>query len=169
MPTTDSIRTMIHNELKDLYDAEKRLTKALPKMIKNAESDALVSALEGHLEETETHVERLEQAFEMLGETPRAKTCAAMKGLVEEAAEHMAEDYATDTLKDIAIIGSGQRVEHYEMAAYGNVIAHAAAAGLNDIAELLQQTLDEEEAADEKLTEIGEPLNQEAASGAVRA
>lgn len=159
MPEIDSLETMLHEELKDLYDAEKRLTKALPKMIKKATSDELRAALEEHLTETETHVSRLEEAFELIGQPAKGKACAGMKGIIEEGAEHLAEEYGSDVLRDIAIVAAGQRVEHYEMAAYGNAIAYARQLGQTDVADLLDQTLAEEKAADEKLAEVGEPLN----------
>ncbi len=165
MSAIDSLETMLHEELKDLYDAETRLTKALPKMIKKASDEGLRAALEAHLEETRTHVTRLEQAFELIGEPAKAKTCAAMKGLIEEGDEHLKEDYGSDALRDVAIVGAGQRVEHYEMAAYGNAIAHARQLGKGNVADLLEQTLAEEKAADEKLTEVGEPLNAAAVDG----
>jgi len=110
--------------LKDIYDAEKRLVKALPKMAKAASSEELRQAFEEHLEVTTGHVQRLEQAFGLLGKAAKAKPCAAMKGLIEEGGEVIGQD-ATETLKDAALIGAPQRVEHYEMAAYGTVRALA--------------------------------------------
>jgi ferritin-like metal-binding protein YciE len=156
MPVIDSLQTLLVEQLKDVYDAEKRLTKALPKMVKKVTHDELRSAIESHLVETKEHVARLEQAFEALGETAKAKTCAGMKGLLEEGDEHAAEDYDDDGLRDAAIIGSAQRVEHYEIAAYGTILAHARLLGLDDVVSILEPTLEEEKAADEKLTEIAE-------------
>ena len=150
--------------MRDLYDAEKRLTKAIPKLGKAAANDELRAALEHHLEETEGHVSRLEQAFQRLGETAKAKPCAGMRGIIEEGDEHANEDYDDDALRDAAIIGSAQRVEHYEIAAYGTVIAHARLLGRNEIANLLEASLAEEKAADKKLTQIAEgTVNLEAA------
>jgi len=156
MPVIDSLQTLLVEQLKDVYDAEKRLTKALPKMMKKVSHDELRSAIESHLAETKEHVARLEQAFEALGETAKGKTCAGMKGFLEEGDEHAAEDYDDDGLRDAAIIGSAQRVEHYEIAAYGTILAHARLLGLDDVVSILEPTLEEEKAADEKLTEIAE-------------
>jgi len=125
MAKINSLQEVLVEELRDIYDAEKRLTKAIPKLIKASTSDDLKEGLENHLTETEEQVSRLESAFEQLGETPRAKTCAGMKGLIEEGDEHSGEDYGDDSLRDAVIIGAAQRVEHYEMAAYGTAIAHA--------------------------------------------
>jgi ferritin-like metal-binding protein YciE len=164
MPEINSLEMLLHDELKDLYDAEKRLIKAIPKMVKKATDENLIAALENHLGETETHVERLETAFEMLGKTAKAKACAGIQGIIEEASEHVSEDYGLDELLDVVIVAGAQRAEHYEIAAYGNAIAHAKAMGRNDIAGVLEETLEEEKAADEKLTEVGEPLNAAAQS-----
>lgn len=165
MATIDSLRTLVIEQLKDIYDAEKRLTKAIPKLIEASTHDDLKSALQEHLGQTEEHVSRIEQAFEYLDETAKAKACAGMKGLIEEGDEHAGEDYDDDGLRDATIIGAAQRVEHYEMAAYGTVIAHARLLELDDVVSLLEQTLDEEKAADKKLTEIAESVvNLDAAS-----
>ena len=158
MPAVNSLRELLIEELRDIYDAEKRLTKALPKISKASAHDELKSAIDAHLEETREHVIRLEQAFEALDTPARAKTCAAMKGLIEEGDEHAGEDYADEGLKDAAIIGSAQRVEHYEIAAYGTAIAHAKLLELDDVVALLESTLEEEKAADSKLTEIAESV-----------
>ena len=136
-----SLHELLVAELKDLYSAEQQLVKALPKMAKEAQGDALREAIEAHLEETQTHVERLDQIFEMLEESPGRKKCKAMEGLLEEAKEHASE--ASDEVKDASIIASAQRVEHYEMAGYGCARTFARLLGLDDIAEILQQTLDE--------------------------
>ena len=156
MPSIDSLRTLLIEQLKDIYDAEKRLTKAIPKLIKKSTNGELKTAFQNHLGETEEHVSRLEQAFEQLDMAAKAKTCAGMKGLIEEGDEHAGEDYDDDGLRDAAIIGAAQRVEHYEIAAYGTAIAHAQLLELDDIVSLLQETLGEEKAADKKLTEIAE-------------
>ncbi len=166
MPAVNSLRELLVEELRDIYDAEKRLTKALPKISKASSHDELKSAIDAHLEETREHVTRLEQAFEALDTPARAKTCAAMKGLIEEGDEHAGEDYADAGLKDAAISGSAQRVEHYEIAAYGTAIAHAKLLELDDVVALLESTLEEEKAADSKLTEIAESVvNLDASAG----
>jgi ferritin-like metal-binding protein YciE len=153
----DTLGTLLEEELKDIYDAEKRLVKAIPKLAKAVSSEELRNALEEHLEVTKGHVERLEQAFDLLGVAPKSKPCNGMKGLIEEGDEVAAQD-ATDALKDAGIIGAAQRVEHYEMAAYGTARAMAERLGKSDVAELLQQTLNEEKEADEKLSTIAEQL-----------
>lgn len=166
MATVDSLHELLVEQLKDLYDAEKRLTKAIPKLAKASTNEELVEALESHLAETEEQVSRLEQCFEHLGETAKAKPCEGMKGLIKEGDEHAKEDYESDDLRDAIIIGSAQRVEHYEIAGYGTAVAHARLLGLDEVAELLEQTLEEEKAADVKLTEIAESVvNLEAAEG----
>jgi ferritin-like metal-binding protein YciE len=166
MSTINSLEELLHDELKDLYDAEKRLTKAIPKMVKKATDENLSAALQAHLLETETHIERLERAFEILDEPASGKACAGIQGIIEEAGEHMSEEYGSDELLDVVIVASAQRAEHYEIAAYGNAIAHAKQLGMDDMAALLEETLNEEKAADEKLTQVGEPLNAAAqASG----
>jgi ferritin-like metal-binding protein YciE len=165
MASIDSLRTLLVEQLKDIYDAEKRLTKAIPKLIKKSTNDELKTALRSHLGETEEHVARIEQAFDQLDAPVKAKTCAGMKGLVEEGDEHAGEDYDHDGLRDAAIIGAAQRVEHYEIAAYGTAIAHARLLELDDVVSLLEETLDEEKAADKKLTNIAESVvNLDAAS-----
>jgi ferritin-like metal-binding protein YciE len=156
MATVDSLTTLLVDELRDIYDAEKRLTKAIPKLAKASTSDELRGALESHLSETEQHVTRLEQAFEHLDEPARRKPCAGMRGLIEEGDEHIKEDFEDDGLRDATIIGAAQRVEHYEMAAYGTAVAHARLLGQAEVAELLEETLAEEKAADRKLTDIAD-------------
>lgn len=152
------------DELRDAYHAEKQLVKALPKMAKAASSPDLKAALENHLGETEEHVARIERAFELLDETVKAKPCAGMQGIIEEGSDVIKEEDKGPAL-DAAIIASGQRAEHYEMAAYGSLIAWAKAMGHDDVAELLQETLDEEKAADATLTELAEGGINEAAAG----
>lgn len=151
----DSLRTLWIEEMRDLYNAENQLLKALPKMAKTAATPELKKAFESHLEETRTHVERLEEIFARLGKKPSGKTCKAMKGLVEEGSEMMAEDGPASVI-DAGLIAAAQRVEHYEMAGYGVVRTFASVLGEDDAQETLQETLDEEGAADKKLTEIAE-------------
>ena len=151
----ETLRDLLVNELQDLYDAEKRITKALPKMAKAATSTELKAAFEKHLGETEGHVGRLEQAFEALGEKAKAKTCKAMQGLLAEGEETIKED-AEPEVKDAALIAAAQRVEHYEMAAYGTVSAYAKLLKESTVLDLLQETLAEEKATDEALTELAE-------------
>ncbi len=153
----NTLELLLEAELKDLYDAEKRLVRAIPKMAKAASSAELREALEEHLEVTKGQVERLEQVFELLGAAAKAKPCAGMKGIIEEGEEIIAQD-ATEILKDAALIGGAQRVEHYEMAAYGTARTLAERLGNQEAADLLQETLEEEKEADEKLTEIAEQL-----------
>jgi ferritin-like metal-binding protein YciE len=153
------------HELKDLYSAEKQLTKALPKMAKAATNDDLREAFQSHLEETEGHVQRLEEIFERLDVNPRGAKCKAMEGLIEEGQELLEEDMEDD-VKDAALICAAQRVEHYEIAGYGGARTFAERLGNDEAAKLLQQTLDEEGAADKKLTKISGTVNEAALSGA---
>ena len=154
------------DELRDLYDAERQLTKALGKLAKAATSPPLREAFTAHLEETQGQVERLEQVFESLDEKPRGKHCAGIAGIIDEGKAIMDEDF-DDTTMDACLIAAGQRAEHYEMAAYGTVIAWARAMGHTAAADLLQQTLDEEKDADETLSSLAEAgINQEAAGAA---
>ena len=155
MAKIESLNELLEEELKDIYSAEKQLLKALPKMAKKATSEELVAALEEHLEVTQGHVARLEEVFEALGKPAKAKTCKAMQGLIEEATEMMEED-ADDAVMDAAIISSAQKVEHYEIASYGTVRTWARLCGEEEAADLLQETLDEEGEADQKLTELAE-------------
>lgn len=159
----DSLENLFVHELKDLLSAEKQLVKALPKMAKGASSDALRSAIEEHLEQTKGQVERLEQIFASLDKSARAEHCKAMEGLIEEGSDLLDEE-GSPMVKDAALIGAAQRVEHYEIAAYGTARALAQLLGQDKAAELLQQTLDEEKAADEKLNELAKSeINPEAA------
>jgi ferritin-like metal-binding protein YciE len=161
------LRKLLIEELRDLYNGEKQLTKALPKLAKNASSDKLRDLLETHLEETEQQISRLEDAFEMLGEKPRGKHCDGIAGIVEEGNAMLQEDFDGAVL-DAGIIAGAQRAEHYEIAAYGTVMAWARVLGLSDIAKLLDQTLEEEKAADEKLSALAESsVNKQAASAAM--
>ena len=152
------------DQLKDIYWAEKALTKALPKMMENATSPELIEAIETHLAETEEQVNRVEQVFELLGKKASAKKCEAMEGLIKEAEELM-EEADEGVMRDAAIISAAQKVEHYEIASYGTLRAFAETLGLDDIAALLEQTLKEEKNADETLTQVATTaVNLEAAS-----
>jgi ferritin-like metal-binding protein YciE len=154
------------DELRDVYDAEKQLTKALPKMAKAASSSGLRTALEAHLEETRGHVERLEEVFANLDEKVRGKHCDGIAGIIEEGKAIMEQDFDEATM-DACLIAGGQRAEHYEMAAYGTLVAWARAMGHTEAADLLQQTLGEEKAADRKLSSLAEGgINREAADAA---
>lgn len=163
--SADNLREALVEEIRDLYNAEKQLVKALPKMAKGAESDELREAFEEHLQETEGQVTRLERVFEMLEEKPRGKHCAGMAGIIEEGSEKLQEDMEGSVL-DACLIGAAQKVEHYEICAYGTAIAWAEALGLSDVAEVLNESLEEEKAADEKLTALAESgINQAATAG----
>lgn len=161
----DTMRDLLVDELSGLYSAEKQLVRALPKMARAAASESLQEAIRDHLEETRGHVDRLEQAFEQLGVKAKRKSCKGMAGLVEEGSEMCGED-GDDSVRDAGIIGAAQRVEHYEMAAYGCAITFANDLGENEVAELLNETFEEEKAADEKLTSIAEDEVNEAAVSA---
>jgi ferritin-like metal-binding protein YciE len=150
---SSQLMKLFEEELKDIYWAEKALTKAIPKMIKKATSEELIEALEDHLTETEGHVSRAEQVFEILGKKATTKKCEAMAGLIKEA-EEIIEDCEEGSMRDAGIISAGQKVEHYEIASYGTLRQFAETLGLDDAAELLEQTLNEEKAADEKLTKV---------------
>lgn len=143
------------DELRDTYDAERQLTKALPKMAKAASSPDLRAAIESHLEETRGQVDRLEEVFATLDERVRGKHCEGMAGIIDEAKSAMEEDFDEVTM-DAVLIAAGQRAEHYEIAAYGTLVAWAQAMGHTDAANLLQQSLDEEKAADQKLSTLAE-------------
>jgi ferritin-like metal-binding protein YciE len=166
MATSGTLHDAFLDELRDMYDAEKQLTKALPKLAKAARSAELKQAIESHLEQTIGHVERLEQVFESLGEKARGKHCDGIAGIIDEGKSALDEDFDEMTM-DACIIASGQRAEHYEMAAYGTLVAWAQAMGHGNTAKLLQQTLDEEKAADKKLSQIAESsVNRQAAAAA---
>jgi len=154
------------DELRDAYDAEKQLTKALPKLAKAASDPKLRQAFETHLRETEGHVQRLERVFESLDEKAKGKHCDGIAGIIEEGKSTMGEDFEGTTM-DACLIAAGQRAEHYEMAAYGTLVAWAQAMGHAQAEKLLQQTLDEEKAADKKLSGLAESgINQSAARDA---
>lgn len=163
MADAGTLHAAFIDELRDAYDAEKQLTKALPKMAKAATSPDLRAAFEAHLEETRGQIERLEQVFERLDEKVRRKHCDGIAGIIEEGKAVMEEDFDESTM-DACLIAAGQRAEHYEMAAYGTLVAWARAMGHGEAADLLQETLEEEQAADEKLSSLAEGgINQEAA------
>lgn len=168
MMSNADAKSLLHDffvdELKDIYWAEKHLTKALPKMAKAATSEELRQAFENHLTQTEEHVSRLEQVFEMLGMKPQAKKCDAMEGLVEEGKSIIEDTEQGTATRDVGLILAAQKVEHYEIATYGGLAQLAKTLGLMDIKEILGQTLAEEKEADELLTEIAENnINTEAA------
>jgi ferritin-like metal-binding protein YciE len=160
----ESLRKLYINELKDLYNAETQLVKALPKMAKASSNAELRQGFEEHLRQTSEHVSRLEQIFDMLGEKATGKKCLGMEGLVKEGAETMSEDYE-DAVMDAAIIGAAQRVEHYEIAGYGTVRAFAELLGENEHVSLLEQTLEEEKQTDEKLSQLAEEIHSQAGQG----
>jgi ferritin-like metal-binding protein YciE len=160
----EGLKELYVDELKDLYSAENQLVKALPKMAKAASSDELRQGFEEHLEQTKEHVARLEQIFEALDESPKGKKCMGMEGLVKEGAEAMGEDFE-DAVMDAALIGAAQRVEHYEIAAYGTLLEFANVLGETDAASLLEETLNEEKETDEKLTELAKEINSQANEG----
>jgi len=165
MKKLKSLRDLMIDELKDLQNAEKQIIAALPKMVKKASNQELKNAFSEHLEQTREHVNRLEQVFEICEQKFSGKTCRAMQGIIEEVKEMMEED-ATQSVMDAALIACAQRVEHYEIAAYGCVRTYARILGMNDAEQLLQQTLDEEAEADEKLTALADGIvNEEAAEG----
>ncbi len=149
------------DELKDIYSAERQAVRAYPRLSKAVQSEELKQALQNHLEQTKGQIERLDQVFENLGKRSGGKTCEAMKGLLEEAAEDVEEIEAGPVL-DAALLAGLQRVEHYEIAAYGTVVAFAEAMGQQEIQQLLEQTLQEEKETDQKLTEVSKSVNKEA-------
>jgi len=153
----NTLQKLYTEELRDLYNAENQLLKALPKMAKAASSEELKNAFEKHLEQTKSQVERLEQVFEELDENPKGKTCRAMKGLVEEGSEILQQD-GEESVLDAGIIVAAQKVEHYEIAGYGSVRTFAHLLGQNKAAELLQTTLDEESEANELLNKLAESI-----------
>ena len=159
MPT-ETLEQLLEESLKDLYDAEKQLVKALPQMAKAATNPELKAAFTDHLEQTKGHQQRLEQVFEHLGVKAKSKPCAAMKGLIKEGSEQIGED-AEGPIKDLMLIVAAQKVEHYEISGYGSVRTLAEAIGNEDVVDLLQQTEDEESDADQKLTEIASTLIEE--------
>jgi ferritin-like metal-binding protein YciE len=166
MPSAGTLHDAFIDELRDVYNAEQQITKALPKMIKAASSSELQKAFSSHLDETRGQIARLEEVFESIEEKVRGKKCDGMAGIIEEGKSAMQEDFDDETM-DAALIASAQRVEHYEMAAYGTLVAWAEAMGHAEAAQLLQATLDEEKATDEKLTALAEGgINRSAAESA---
>ncbi len=164
--TLNTVHDLLIDELRDIYHAEQQLVKALPKMAKAAKSDQLRQAFQHHLEETNGQVERLQEVFEKLGARARGQRCEAMQGLIEEAHEMMDEITIPEVL-DVALITAAQKVEHYEIASYGSVAALAQALGQKEVVKLLNQTLDEEKHADQKLNEIAmSDVNQTALKAA---
>ena len=163
--SVSTMEELLIDELKDIYNAEKQITRALPKMVKATTSPELRQAFESHLEETQGQIDRLDKVFEILGRSARGKTCHGMQGVLEEGAE-VIEDTKKSPLRDAALISAAQRVEHYEMAAYGCVREYARLLGQKEIVQLLEQTLEEEKAADEKLSSLSESVNSEAMSAA---
>jgi ferritin-like metal-binding protein YciE len=164
MANESGLRELLVEEIRDLYSAERQLTKALPKLARAANSDELRQAIEHHLRETEGQIERLETVFESLGEKPRSKHCEGIAGIIGEGSELIGEDYE-GAVMDAGIIAAAQRAEHYEIGAYGSVMAWAKALGLSDIASTLEETLEEEKAADEKLSQLAEgSINQQASA-----
>ncbi|EEF63213.1 ferritin-like domain-containing protein [Pedosphaera parvula] len=153
MQTIDSLDDMFLLEIKDLYHAEKQLTRALPKAARKAKSSELRSAIEEHLQQTEGHVNLLEEVFKMLGQPPKAKVCEAMRGILKEA-EEILSSKVTPPVKDAAIIGAAQKIEHYEIASYRTIMQWASQMGRDDIKQVLGQILDEEEETDRKLSEL---------------
>jgi ferritin-like metal-binding protein YciE len=165
MAKTGTLHDAFVEELRDAYDAERQLTNALPKMANAASSQKLRAAFEAHLEETREHVRRLETIFESLDEQVRGKHCEGVAGIIEEGKSAMEEDF-NDATMDACLIAGGQRAEHYEMAAYGTLIAWARVMGLNEAADILERTLDEEKAADAKLSSLAKSeINEQAAGG----
>ncbi len=150
-----TLEDLLADELKDLYSAENQITKALPKMAKTTQSRELRTAFEEHLRQTENHVKRLERACTDMGITPKGKKCVGMEGLLEEGKEIMTNGSDQDAL-EAGLIGAAQKVEHYEISAYGTAAAHARQLGFNSVVQLLNQTLEEERMTDEKLTKLAE-------------
>lgn len=161
MSKITNLRDVYVEQLRDLYNAEQQLIKALPKMAKAAASPDLAQGFEDHLEQTKGHANRLEQIFKKLDAKPTGKKCKAMEGLIKEGAETIEED-ASEAAKDALLIAAAQRVEHYEIAGYGTVKTYADLLGENEAAELLAETLQEEKDTDVKLTEAAETINVEA-------
>lgn len=157
----ENLRELLVDELRDLYSAETQLTKALPKLAKHVSDSSLKQAIENHLKETEGHVMRLEQIFERLDESPKGKTCEGMKGLISEADERMSDGGDPATL-DAGLIADAQRVEHYEISAYGSARTFANLLGEHEVVRLLEETQKEEKAADAKLNQIAQNINVEA-------
>jgi ferritin-like metal-binding protein YciE len=161
MSELTTIKDLLESEIKDLYSAEKQLTKAIPKMAKGSNNEELASAFKAHLKETEGQITRLERVAKLLDTTPTGKKCKGMEGVIEEGAEVLEED-GDENVLDLGIIGAGSRVEHYEIAGYTTAINLAKQLGNSEVASLLRDSLNEEEAADEKLRKIGQQLLRQA-------
>jgi ferritin-like metal-binding protein YciE len=161
----ETLKTLYVDELRDLLDAENQLIKAIPKMAEASSSTELRSGFEHHLEQTRNHAKRLEQILELLGEAPKGKKCKGMQGIVAEGNEILDEDFE-GALMDAGIISAAQRVEHYEIAAYGCVREYAQLLGETEAVSLIEQTLEEEKETDKKLTELAQTINREAAGKA---
>lgn len=161
MSSVNTLHELLIEEIKDLYDAEKQLVKALPKMEKAASNPELKQGFANHLEETKAQVSRLETVFERLSSPAKGKTCKAMQGLVEEGSEAI-NLHAPDAIRDACLIGAAQRVEHYEIAAYGTARSLAEILGEIEVVELLQETLDEEKNTDKHLTTLAQTVNEDA-------
>ena len=159
--SVNNLEKLLVQELKDLHSAETQITHTLPRLIEAATSNDLKSAFEHHLKETKGQIERLDKAFQILGASPRGKTCNGMKGILLEGSEMLQETESGD-IRDVALISAAQRVEHYEMAAYGIVRSYAEQLQQPEIVSLLQDTLDEEKKADQKLSEISRKVNSRA-------
>jgi ferritin-like metal-binding protein YciE len=157
----ETMKGLLLDELQDLYSAETQITKALPKMAKASSASDLKHAFESHLQETEGHVQRLETIFKHLKESPKGKTCEGMKGLLKEGDERVKEGGEPEVL-DAGLISAAQRVEHYEIAAYGSARTYAELLGESEIVRLLEKTLEEEKAADQKLTKVAKKVNVKA-------
>ena len=164
MKKENNLQELLIEEMRDIYNAEQQLLKALPKMAKLARSERLKEVFERHLEETEQQVERLERAFEVLGEPAKGRKCQAMEGLIEEAKQQM-DEHKESAILDAALICAAQKVEHYEIATYGTLCTWCDLLGLDEASDLLKENLDEEKTADETLTEVAESdINVEAVS-----
>lgn len=159
---SETLKTLYVDELRDLYDSETQLIKALPTMAEAAVSAQLRTGFEEHLEQTKTHASRIEQILDLLGESPKGKKCKGMRGIIAEGEDTIDEDYE-GALRDSALIAAAQRVEHYEIAAYGCVREYARLLGETEAASILEQTLEEEKATDAKLTDISHQINPQAA------
>ena len=166
MPALKSLRDLLVDELRDLHSAETQLVRALPKMAEAAAHEDLKEGFERHLKQTEAHIDRLDRCLRILGANSRGKTCHAMRGLVEEGNEAI-ENESPDAVRDAQLIGAAQRVEHYEIAAYGTARAFAETLGETKIAGLLQETLDEEGETNKQLTALAATINEEARNGGV--
>lgn len=168
MADKNSIKDLLTDEIKDLYSAEKQLTKALPKMVKGSNDSALKDAFAGHLKETQAQVTRLEEAGQLLGIKVTGKKCVGMEGCINEGAEALGEE-GQDAVLDLGLIGAGSRVEHYEMAGYMTAISLAKRLGASDVAILLQESLAEEEGAEKKLRQIASEIMRTAATESAKA